>query len=262
MGKFLVLLTLSLLMIFKLEAQIPGDPRNIKNPFEEDFQKKKIALDSSIYKIVDRNFQSWDSVLVVIDWTSSMYENGFQLFVWLALHESQKNKFRKYVFFNDGDNKEPHEKITGDTGGIYCTEDNSLKGALELMQLTAANGTGGDGQENDIEALLEGIRHCMECKDIVLIADSKSTIRDFALLPQLIQVCRQNQQSIHVLLAGFDGNLLTEYLLMAYKTNGSVHTLDEDVENLLLLNEHKKITIGEKVFQVRKGYLVEKFIKK
>ncbi len=260
-----IILALNLLIFYLKEGytQIPGTDYDKKNPFEIQLEQQKISKDSIVYKIIDRNIADWDNVLTVIDWTSSMHEYGLQLFIWLELHEKQRQRFRKFVFFNDGDDKISAEKVTGFTGGIYCSEDNSTKQALELMQTVAQNGTGGDEQENDVEALIEGIKQCLDCEDIILIADSKSMVRDVALLPDLINLCKTQNRRIHVILAGNEPNVFMEYLIIAYQTGGSLHTLEEDIEDLKTKMENrKKIKIGNKTYQINKGILEEKIINK
>ncbi|MFN3403469.1 MAG: hypothetical protein ACK40G_05185 [Cytophagaceae bacterium] len=190
--------------------------------------------DSAIFKILERNPQ-WKDMLVVTDWTSSMYEYGSQVLLW---HQLQHNNHRvkSMVFFNDGDRKKI--KPVGKTGGIYFADAGEFTKTVKTMKKVMKNGTGGDRSENDLEAILTGMKKIKGYKEVILIADSKSPVRDMSLLNQI-------NVPVRVILCGSreGAPVLHDYLKIAYKTGGSVHTIAEDVYNLHELQEGNRFSL-------------------
>ena len=115
--------------------------------------------DSSIYKILERH-PDWGRKLVVMDWTSSMYDNGGVLLNWYLQQASEsKDEITDVVLFNDG-NQTPHtQKKSGRTGGSYQGKPEDIFGLIKLMGQVADAGLGGDPAENDSEALLKATTH-------------------------------------------------------------------------------------------------------
>jgi hypothetical protein len=119
------------------------------------------------------------------------------------------------------------------------------------MQSTTNGGSGGESEENDIEALLEAMRMMGEGDELVLIADNYSDVRDMDLLPQL-------RTPVRVVLAGnLDHGINEDYLQIAWATGGSIHTLTEDIETLKTVNEGQLITIGSHRYRMSGGSFVK-----
>jgi len=196
--------------------------------------------DSTVIKILNRNPQ-WKNMLIVIDWTSSMYAYGGQAVLWQALNTTD-NGIKYYVFFNDGDDKK-YNKILGRTGGIYYTDARNLDQVIGLMQTVKRNGDGGDIPENDIEALLHGTSWFTGFDEIILIADNNSPIRDFALLDQLTQ-------PIRVIVCGVYDGINPQYMNLAYKTKGSIHTIERDIFDLISRMDGGIVTINNIAYQL------------
>lgn len=219
-------------------------------------ERTLISEDSLVYLVTDRNIKYWDNVLVVVDWTGSMYHYGEQILVWLQQHEYHRSSFRHFIFFNDGDSKVWGQKQVGRTGGIYYSKTNKTTEIIQLMANAFDGGDGGDLPENDLEAVLFGLKQCPDCEHIILIADAKSKIRDLSLIEEISELCSITKQKIHVVLCDLEQGSAIEYLIVAYMTNGSLHTKTEDVTELWRLNEKKqKIEIGTETFQYKKGKL-------
>lgn len=219
-------------------------------------ERNIISEDSLVYLITDRNVKYWDNIMVIVDWTGSMYHYGEQILVWLQHHEYYREDFRHFIFFNDGDSKVWGQKQVGRTGGIYYSKTNKTTEIIQLMANAFDGGDGGDLPENDLEAVLYGLKQCPECEDIILIADAKSQIRDLALIEEIAERCNITKQKIHIVLCDLEQGSAIEYLIVAYMTNGSLHTKLEDVTDLWRLNEKKqKIEIGTEIFQYKKGKL-------
>jgi hypothetical protein len=173
-----------------------------------------------------------------------------QLLVWLRLNESE-GTFTHLLFFNDGDDKMTSEKEIGSTGGLYSTPNLGWEHNLDVALESLDGGYGGDGPENDIEALLRGIDDCPSCTDVILVADNFSAVRDMELMRRL-------GKPIHVVLCGSyisSGSFVanTEYLDLARDTKGSIHTIEEDIERFMALKEGDEIEIDGKIYVIRDG---------
>jgi len=95
-----------------------------------------------------------------------------------------------------------------------------------LFQLVMMKGGGGDGPENDIEAILAAIEERDEIKEVILIADNYPCVRDISLanrigIPVRIIVCGYTKEY------GINPDLV----YLAKITNGGVYTIEDDLEN-------------------------------
>lgn len=208
---------------------------------------KHTITDSTILKTFERN-KDWKEMLVVADVTGSMTPYTAQLILWLKLN-TQEKRSKHFTFFNDGDRKYDGHKDIGKTGGIYSITSHEYQKVAEKAVEAMKNGSGGDMQENDVEALIQGIKDCPECKNIVLIADNFSPVRDAELLKQV-------KRPIKIILCGTNMGINTQYLDIARATGGSVHTMESDLDNLLKKNEGDIIELEGKKYRIVKGKFV------
>ncbi|MBI1222809.1 MAG: hypothetical protein GC180_09425 [Bacteroidetes bacterium] len=202
--------------------------------------------DSTVTQVLERKMKDWGKAMVVTDVTGSMYPYVLQLQIWMRLN-FHTTDCRNFVFFNDGNKMHDRSKRAGKVGGIYSVKaDNYI--AMEIKCKEAMKGgDGGDGQENDIEAMLEAQRKYPECKEIILIADNYSPVRDMILLRQL-------KRPVHIILCGTQSGFINvEYLQIAYETGGSVHTIEEDIENMARLSEGEEIEIAGQRYKIQNG---------
>lgn len=200
--------------------------------------------DSVVYKIMERNQKKWKNVLVVGDWTGSIYPFSSQIVNWHKLH-LKDGVIKHFVFFNDGDDKKDKEKKIGETGGIYFTKTNDINHIIEVMTQALKNGSGGDVPENDIEAILAGINQYQDIQEVVLIADNNSPIRDIKLTPQITKPVR-------VILCGVEGGRVNpQYVNLAKYTKGSIHTIEEDIDNLATMQANDILKIGSRIFRLK-----------
>jgi hypothetical protein len=204
--------------------------------------------DSVVFKVIERNKKKWRNALVVSDWTGSVYPYSSQIVNWFRLN-MKEGLVKHFVFFNDGDSKNDKEKKIGETGGIYFTQTNEISHVLEVMTQALQNGHGGDVPENDIEAVLAGIDKYKDISEIILIADNNSPVRDIRLTPKVTK-------PIRVILCGVEnGQINAQYLNIAKFTGGSVHTIEEDIENLSSAKIHDILKAGSGIFRVNpKGF--------
>lgn len=205
--------------------------------------------DPTISNALTRNREKWKKMLIVEDVTGSMIPYVADLLIWNSLRSNMENTGH-FVFFNDGDAKEDFEKEIGCTGGIYHVRPKSLTELEKMMVKAIAGGTGGDTRENDMEAVLAGIEACPDCTDIILIADNNATPRDLSLLEKV-------GKPIHVILCGIQYAPNPAHLGIAWKTKGSVHTLQQDITELAKMQEGDSIKVMGQLYRIINGKLVE-----
>ncbi|MDP5099902.1 MAG: hypothetical protein NWQ09_01130 [Nonlabens sp.] len=154
----------------------------------------------------------WQDMSVVVDWTGSMYSYVGQVVRW---HHVNKDRqlIHNMVLFNDGDDRlrQGGAKVVGSTGGIYFPNHLDIDDFLKTVAQAVDNGGGGDGPENDIEAILAAQSKNKGKKDFVLIADS-SGIRDIELVNQI-------KRPVHVIICD---NPTRDYHTLAQVTGGSI----------------------------------------
>ncbi|MES2836762.1 MAG: hypothetical protein V4667_04525 [Bacteroidota bacterium] len=193
------------------------------------------GVDSSVLKIFDRH-PEWNNSLVVMDWTGSMYKYGATAVLWHTLHQNQSG-IKYFVFFNDGDDKKSEEKQIGNTGGIYGTESKYLTRVINLFYTVMAKGSGGDTPENNIEAVLTGQALFPNFKELILIADNKACIKDYRLIDSL-------KVPVKVILCGTENGINPQYINLAYKTKGSIHTIEEDIYEMIAQTPGSTFTLN------------------
>lgn len=201
-----------------------------------------------ISSVFQRN-KNWSNMLVNCDLTGSMGIYSSQLFIWYKLNMT-KNKVQHFVFFNDGDGQRSSDKVAGSTGGIYHSKAKDFEALRKVATKCMTNGGGGDVQENDVEALLEGFDKCKDCGDVILIADNWANMRDFEMIKKI-------NRPVHVILCGAQFGINVQYLDLARATGGSVHTIEKDISNLMDLKEGEKIRIGGKFYKIDNGGFIK-----
>lgn len=218
--------------------EIPVPTFAYNNESEEAlFIKEGKPQAKSTYQVFDR--QDWKDVVVVCDWTASMYHFATPVLLWHSQKNSQNDtsSIQNFVFFNDGDDTPNNQKKIGSTGGIYATKTGSIDEALQMMEESKTAGTGGDFPENDIEALIYAQKNYPKAKALVLIADNMASVRDISLLGQFTE----SKTPVHILIARTEeiDLIRSEYWDIAIQTKGTIHTLEEDI-SLEEAIEHKK----------------------
>ena len=91
--------------------EIPVPTFAYNNESEEaTFIKEGKPQPKSTYQVFDR--QNWKDVVVVCDWTASMYHFATPILLWHNQKNSQNDtsSIQNFVFFNDGDNTPNKEK--------------------------------------------------------------------------------------------------------------------------------------------------------
>lgn len=197
-----------------------------------------------ILKVLDRNKQ-WNNCLVVTDVTGSMYPYLAQFKLW---HQQniQYSSNRQFVFFNDGNRTPDDRKITGKVGGVYFIKTGNFDSLINLMNTAMLRGNGGDIQENNIEAVLTGIRKGTKIKEVVMIADNAATPRDLELLTQV-------RVPIRLILCGTHNSAFNvHYLNMIRKNKGSIHTIEADLNQIHTTKDGEILQIEGHQYILRK----------
>ena len=200
-----------------------------------------------VFNVFKRN-KSFKKKLIVADLTGSMYPYGQQISTWLKLQFNKDSTSQYFAFFNDGDRKRDSEKKIGTTGGVYYCKAKTVDELIATMDLTIKKGTGGDAPENVIEGIMFGLSKCGKVDDVILIADNWAKVRDIKMLVRI-------KVPVRVVLCGvYEGMEINEdYLNIAYKTNGSVHTIEQDITDLMKQSSNKKFNINGVDYIIKNG---------
>ena len=199
--------------------------------------------DSTVQKVLSRN--SWNKMMVCADVTSSMTPHVIQLMVWLKLNANNRS-LRYFTAFNDGDDAADKNKKIGSTGGIYSTHSWNYIDLAKTVYKAVNAGHGGDNAENDIEGLLDGQNNAVDCENYVLIADNNAPVKDISLLKNITK-------PIKVVVCGIKTNIRVDYLNIARKTGGSVHTIEDDITNLALMKEGEIFEFKGRKYKIKGG---------
>lgn len=205
------------------------------------------TLSNAVYKVLTRNAK-WKKNIIVSDLTSSMYPYARQLNTWLHLFFLKDTAQQYFVFFNDGDKKADYEKKVGVTGGVYICKAKSSDDLVSTMKHVIKKGEGGDSPENVVEAILTGLKKIRKPSQVILIADNWAKVRDINLITRV-------KVPVRVILCGvYDGmEINADYLNIAYKTKGSIHTIEQDIDNLQNQTINKRFNINGFDYIIKNG---------
>ncbi len=237
----------------------------LEKKFAEDCKKRGISLedgkkleiakyiaemdqfsDPVILSALVRNH--WDEKLIVCDLTGSMSPYAAQLSIWYQLHY-KKEKNLQFVFFNDGDAKADSDKKIGETGGIYYSPSKGIYELANLMNKVAGAGSGGDCPENNMEALIKGHKMAAPYKELVMIVDNQAPVKDIALLKNF-------NRPVHIILCGYDNYVAEDYLLIAWKTKGSLHTIEQDITSIASMSEGDEVIVKGIRYKIMGGAFI------
>ena len=217
-----------------------------KRPGARDLLNKEFPeLQDSVVLTVMNRKKDWKNMPVVCDVTGSMSPYMLQTMIWFKLN-CKTAGVTNYTFFNDGDMTPDDLKVIGATGGVYYGRSAKYDSLEKLMITAMTHGFGGDAPENNIEALIKTQERAPECKEIIMIADNFANVKDISLLEKV-------KKPVHIILCGARVGVNLDYLNIARATGGSVHTIEQDLEDLAKLNEGETITIKGQKFKIEKG---------
>lgn len=233
-----------------IEKQLKVNP----NYFEEE--------NKPILATLQRFKEQWKGSVVVTDITQSMDPYLEEVLIWHMLN-LQKGEYTKYYFFNDGDKKMASAKKVGSTKGIYACEGawEELPLIISTMHEAIERGLGGgEPPENDLEAILAGLQDKKPKGELILIADSYSRVRDMALLEKIdvpIRIVLCGAEEKNGFYRGLKPDINEEYLTIAHRTGGSIHTLRQDILNLSDRQEGEIVEVGAHRYILRNRQFIK-----
>lgn len=205
------------------------------------------TVNNTVFRVLNRN-PKWRKNIIVTDLTASMYPYAKQIHTWLKLFFMKDTAQQYFVFFNDGDSKKDVDKKVGVTGGVYIVRAKNCDDLINTMKLTIKRGEGGDPPESVVEPILTALKKVRKPDNIILIADNWAKVRDLALITRV-------KVPVRVILCGvYEGmEINTDYLNIAYKTKGSIHTIEQDISELINQTSGKKFNINGFDYVIKNG---------
>jgi acetaldehyde dehydrogenase (acetylating) len=85
---------------------------------------------------------------------------------------------------------------------------------------------------------------------VILIADNWANMRDYEFINRI-------DRPVRIILCGTQFGINKQYLDLARATKGSVHTIEEDIANLMDLKDGEEITISGHTFIIKDGRFIE-----
>ena len=225
---------------FSFESRTTTGPVDFTANFED-------TVKQTVFQVMKRN-PKWKKNVIVTDLTASMYPYAKEIHTWLKLFFLRDTAQQYFAFFNDGDHKRDIDKKVGITGGVYVCRAKTCDDLINTMKLTIKKGEGGDSPESVVEPILTALKKVRKPDNIILIADNWAKVRDLNLITRV-------KVPVRVILCGvFDGmEVNTDYLNIAYKTKGSVHTIEQDITDLVTQTSGKKFNINGFDYIIRNG---------
>jgi len=206
----------------------------------------KQHLDSTVFKALSRINITTNNTLIVVDVTGSMAPYSLQICLWNRLN-FKTGESNHYVLFNDGDAKSTNQKKIGSTGGVYPIKIDSVIDLEKNMIKVMKRGFGGDIPENNLEAIIAGIKKFPNTKEVIMIADNFAAVRDMVLLEKI-------KTPVKVILCGvYDLRYNCDYLNIAKQTKGSLHTMENDYINLHSIKEGEVLEMNGFNYKLIKG---------
>ena len=224
----------------KMKAKLPAYDYNAIKPSPTSNQ-----VSSSLAKV------NWSNATLVCDVTGSMAPFNAQVIEFIG--NQLKNKLqgpKQFVFFNDGDNRKDKTKKVGQTGGVYSYTSTNLDSISEQIISVMSKGSGGDLEENNVEALIKALEKYPRTERLILIADNYASPRDMSLV-------RSVGIPVHLVVCG--GSVLNEdYLDLAYQTKGSLNFNGIDYSDFYKFEEGSTMHIGKTTYILKKGHFARK----
>lgn len=222
-------------------------PKDDKKKITEE-SMKQFSDDPVVIKAMERN--NWKNPTIVADVTCSMYPYMKQTAFWFLL-KMNKKETANITLFNDGDGIDNALKRIGSTGGLHSVKTKDYMEFREVLLKSVSYGCSGDSDENDVEAILKAQKDNPDAKEIILIADNLSNMRDYSLISKI-------NVPVRVILCGTKYRINLQYLNLARETGGSVHTIEHDLNDLISKAEGETFTFMGKRYTISDGMVIER----
>ncbi|MFT4760043.1 MAG: hypothetical protein ACI9XO_002413 [Paraglaciecola sp.] len=198
-----------------------------------------------------RNKNQWKKKRIVANIDCSMYQYIDELMVWNYTDLSEQNN-NTYWLFNGFQNNAETSETNHHKRGVYHVSKNNIEGFFNTIDKIVDFSCSGNRLENVVEALIIGAENKSTEEELLFIADNYSDVSDLDKIADLTT-------PIRVLLTASEHGINEQYLEIAYKTKGSVHTTKEDVfsKELAALKDGDQLKIGRYRYTFLKG----KFLK-
>ena len=209
------------------------------------------------YQALDRNIEKWKNVVFVCDITTSMFPYTTQVFDWM-MENNDNTTIKGIVFFTDCDSlgRQTRGKLPGKMFSVRKRDELLLWDTMFAAINNTENNK--DKPENNIEALLYAQKHFPDADEFVMIADNSSEVKDMRSLSKI-------KKKVHVILCGetYQKNYAfqSDFIEIAKKTKGSIHTVEDDIENVSKVKEMSVVRVGNIYFRFHKGkFYTTKFL--
>lgn len=207
------------------------------------------TFELTTYQALDRNIDKWKNIVIVCDITSSMFVYTTQLFDWMS-ENKENTTIKGIVFFTDCDSL-GNQKKGRMPAKMFSVRDKNEDMLWNTMFSAINNSENNkDKPENNLEAALYAINNFKDIDEVVMIADNSSPVKDIDLLSKV-------KKPIHLILCGETYNrklaFQEDYLKIAKKTKGSIHTLEDDIQDVTKIKNKTIIRVGNIYFRYEKG---------
>lgn len=209
------------------------------------------------YQALDRNIDKWKNIVLVCDITTSMFPYTTQVFDWLN-ENNENTTIKGIVFFTDCDSlgRQTRGRLPGKMFSVRKRDELLLWDTMFAAINNTENNK--DKPENNIEALLYAQKNFPDADEFVMIADNSSEVKDMRSLSKI-------KKKVHVILCGetFQKNYAfqSDYVEIAKRTKGSIHTLEDDVVDVTKVKEMSIVRVGNVYFRFHKGkFYTTKFL--
>lgn len=228
----------------------------VPSPVEQQIIQQVISGnfgdDSTSFRALERNKARWKSAVLVCDATTSMYPYLTQLLAWFRKNE-RSTGIRGLVLYTDCDSL--GRQTDGTTPGqFFVSHRRDVSTLLPLLLAAARNTTANeDRDENVAEALLFAQRQFPDAQTLVLVADGRSGIKDAKQLEKVTK-------PVAVVQCGPPDEpelaFQPAYWQLAQQTNGSLHTLEDDLRSPKAIPSTTWVRIGGQYYRYRRGRFV------
>ena len=203
-----------------------------------------------MFEVAKRNKENWKNMLIITDCSGSMAPYGSEVLLWHMLRTG-KEDISKFAFFNDGE-KETLE--IGNAGGIYFSniKDHKKIGRAITYFTELGYDKNIDHAENDLEAIIKSVNNSYDHEDVVVIVDNNSPVRDMELLKQI-------NYPVRIVLCGVEKkeNINPDYIKLAYHSKGSLHTVEDDIDQFKKNKNGEIVMINKVKYKVEEDELVQ-----
>ena len=225
---------------------------NLQNEIDiiQQMSTGRFGEDSTAYKVFERNLNRWPKSVVVCDFTSSMYPFTTQLFAWFKKNDQNPN-IKGMVLFTDCDSLGEATQKSKLAGKMFTVNSLSSQTVIPVMIVASRNTIKNDDDpENGIEALLYAQKAFPDAENLIFIADNGSGIKG-------MNQVRELKKPIRVVVCGETGDTTTaiqpDFYTIAGRRGSSLHTIEDDLTNLDLIDKTICIKVGKRYYRYKNG---------